>query len=128
MTDSVTIEYVEEDGKRYAVRNGERFEVCDLDQESPPKAKRKAFKPEFATLPLHWIRALKGASGATYELAIAIRLEAFRCEWGGGEIVLSAEMAGMPHTNRHRAAKELEGLGLIKLSREGNHAPRVILK
>ena len=58
---------------------------------------------------------------------MAIQLEAFQRDRMGGEIVLSAEMTGMSHTNRHRAAKELEQLGLIKLSREGNLALRVII-
>ena len=124
-TNLVTIKYIEEDERRYAVRNGYRFEIGNLELDRQPETKRKAFEPEFAKLPFHWTQALKGANGATYELAIAIQLEVFQCERMGGEIVLSTEMTGISHSNRYRAALELEQLGLIKLSRKGNQALRV---
>ena len=87
------------------------------------------FEPEFAKLPLHWVKALRQAKNInTCPLAHAIQLEVFQRERMGGEIVLSAEMTGIAsRSNRYRAAMELEQLGLIRLSREGNHALRVIL-
>jgi hypothetical protein len=129
VTDSVTIEYVEENGKRYAIRNGKRFEVESEPTLDLPKAKRKEFELEFAKLPLHWVKALRQVKNInTYPLAVAIQLEVFQRARMGGEIVLSAEMTGIAsRANRYRAAMELEQLGLIKLFREGNHALRVIV-
>jgi hypothetical protein len=80
-------------------------------------------------LPLHWVKAVRQAKNInTYHLAVAIQLEAFQRERVGGEIVLSTEMTGMAsRANRHRAAMELEKLGLIELLREGNQASKVII-
>ena len=60
-TNPVTIEYVEEDGRRYAIRNGHRFEVGSLSTDDVLSTKRKVFEPEFAKLPFHWIQALRQA-------------------------------------------------------------------
>jgi hypothetical protein len=123
------IKHVEENGKRYAIRDGKRFEIGTLDQGPPPKTKRKAFKLEFVAVPMPWVEALEQAKNInTYRLAHRIQLEKFQRERIGGEIVLSAKMTGIrSHTNRYRAAKELEKLGLIKLYRDRNNTLRVIL-
>jgi hypothetical protein len=127
-TKPVTIEYVEENGRHYAVRNGRRIEIESLSTEDLPKPKREAFEPKFAKLHFHWAEALEQAKNInTYRLAHRILFEEFRCERIGGEIILSSEMTRMSHTNRYRAAMELEELGLIKLLREGKHALRVII-
>jgi hypothetical protein len=112
VTNSVRIEFVEEGGKRYCIRNGKRLEVQTLGQDSlPPKRDRKAFKPKFVLVPLHWVSTLEQAKNIhTYRLAHRILAEAFRQSRSDGEIVLSAEMTGMAATSRHRAAKELERL------------------
>jgi hypothetical protein len=75
-----------------------------------------------------WVEALeREPNGYTYQLAIRIQLEVFQRKRMGGEIVLSAEMAGMSRLARYRAAKELERRGLIKLHRKGNHALRITI-
>ena len=126
--DPPKIERVVEDGQTYAVRNGSRFKIETLHPDSAPsKAKRKEFKLVFVRIPRRWAEALQGASGGAYDLALAVLAEEFQRERIGGEIALSTQTTGMPPTTRHRAAKELEQLGLIKLSREGKHTLRVIL-
>ena len=113
-----------------SLRHSERqaFTVETLNPDStPPKTKREEFELEFVRVPQRWIETLRGSSGGVYELALAILAEDFQRKRLGGEIVLSAKMTGMARTTRHRAAKELEQLGLIKLSREGKHALKVII-
>jgi hypothetical protein len=124
------IEYVEENGRRYCIRNGRRFEVVSAPELVVPKAKRKDFKAQFVQIPMRWIEALDQAksSGVTCRLAHTILVEAFQREVIGGEIVLSAHMTGISSgTIRRRAAKELERLGLIQLKRHGKQALRVII-
>jgi hypothetical protein len=91
--------------------------------------KRKPFKAEFVMLPVRWIEALRRAksTAAAYELAHTLLVEAFKREYIGGEIVLSASVTDMPQTTRVRAAKELAKLGLIKLHQQGGQARRVSL-
>jgi hypothetical protein len=121
------IEYVVEDGRRYAIRNSKRFEVVSEPELVLPKARRKEFKAKFVQVPTCWIEALKQAKNiSTYRLALVILAESFQRERIGGEIVLSLEMTGMSGTVRRRAAKELERLGLIQLKRNGKQALRVI--
>ena len=123
--------YVEEGGKRYVIRDGRRIEIGTLGQpdSGSSKTKREEFKLEFAMIPMPWVEALEQAKNInTYRLAHRIQLEKFQRERIGGDIILSAKMTGIQsHTNRYRAAKELEELGLIKLYRDGNNALRVIL-
>jgi hypothetical protein len=122
------IEHVVENGRRYAIRNGRRFEIVSEPNLVLPKAKRQEFKPKFVQVPVRWIEALRQSKNAgAYQLALAILLEAFQRELIGGEIVLSSEMTAMSGTVRRRAAKELERLGLIQLERRGKQALRVIL-
>jgi hypothetical protein len=92
------------------------------------KKKRKAFEADWVKFPRQWADALRQAksTAATYELAILILFEAFRCKHIGGEIILSAEMTGMPRSTRRKAIGKLAKLGLIKLHRQsGNQAYRV---
>jgi hypothetical protein len=122
-----TIEHVVENGRHYAVRNGRRFEVA-FEPDDAAKVKRKEFKPKFVQVPMRWVEALERVKNMnTYRLALRILVEAFQRDRIGGEIALSSEMAGMPSATRHRAAKELEQLGLIQLERRGKHALRVTL-
>jgi hypothetical protein len=122
------IEHVDENGRRYAIRNGRRFEIVSEPDLVLPKVKRKEFKPKFVQVPARWVEALRQSKNAgAYQLALAILLEAFQRELIGGEIVLSSEMTAMSGTIRRRAAKELERLGLIQLERRGKQALRVIL-
>jgi hypothetical protein len=120
--------YVTKNGKRYVNRQGKLIEiVTDELSVSSKKTPRKAFKTEWAKFPRRWADALRQAkSKATYQLAILILFEAFKCKHTGKEITLSSEMTGMPKNTRIRVAKELVGLGLIKLHRQsGNQAYRV---
>jgi hypothetical protein len=122
------IEHVVENGRRYAIRNGRRFEIASELDLVLPKVKRKDFQPKFVQVPVRWVEALRQSKNAgAYQLALVILLEAFQRERIGGEIVLSSEMTGMSGTIRRRAAQELERLGLIQLERRGKQALRVIL-
>jgi len=93
---------------------------------------RPGFQLSYVTVPLTWCdRLWKARSPNTVNLALAILIEAFRVSQtprGKGEIVLSARMTGLSSSNRHRAIQELEKLGLIRLRKQGRHAPRVELK
>jgi hypothetical protein len=76
---------------------------------------------------LRWAKALQQSRSAnTYRLAHTILFEAFKREQVGGEIVLSTEVTGMPSSTRVRAAEELVELGLIKVSRQGKQAFKVV--
>jgi hypothetical protein len=87
---------------------------------------RRSFRVEWVRFPARWIKALRQTkSASTYELALTILIEAFRCEQGGGEIILSAEKTEMAKNTRVRAIRELVRLRLIKVGKEGNHATRV---
>ena len=90
---------------------------------------RKAFEVEWVKLPRMWVEALRRSTRvATYQLAHVILLEAFKREHTGGEIVLSADLTGMPRSTRRRAMRELVKLGLIKAHRQsGKQAYRVSL-
>jgi hypothetical protein len=121
-----------ENGRHYVIRQGQRIEVVPVELELPTpkqKAQRKAFKPEWVKLPLHWIEVLRQCkSVATVQLAHIILVEAFKRHRGGGEIVLSSITTQMPRNTRRRAAKELVKLGLIKLHQSrDDQAYRVIL-
>lgn len=110
----------------YSDAGAKWVEVGTVPEAKPPKkAKRKSFQVEWIQFPLAWRDALRRAksAGTTYDLAFTILVEAFKCEWVGGEIVLSAETTKMTRCVRRRAAKELVELGLIW--KGGNSAFRV---
>ncbi len=124
------LEYVEEGGKCYYIRNGRRIEVVSSPELVVPKTKRKDFKLKHVQVPMPWVEALDQAksSGVVCRLAHRILAEAFQRERMGGEIVLSAHTTGISSgTIRRRAARELEQLGLIQLKRHGKQALRVII-
>jgi hypothetical protein len=110
--------------KDYVMRNGRRIEVEDIT----PASKRKTFQVEFTQVPAYWAKALRGTSGGTYQLALAILDAAFvkKHKHRGGDIVLSKEVTGLSHTCRHRATQTLLSLGLIEVEPSiGKRAARV---
>lgn len=110
--------------KDYVTRNGERIEVEDVT----PPPKRRAFQVEFIQVPAYWTKALRGAVGSTYQLALALLEADFvkKHKHRRGDIVLSLETTGMSSASRHRATQLLLELGLIEVeSSGGNRAARV---
>ena len=110
--------------KDYVMRDGRRIEVEDVT----PTPKRKTFQVEFTQVPAYWTKALRGASGGAYQLALAILDAAFvkKHKHRGGDIVLSKEVTGLSHTCRHRATQTLLDLGLIEVEPSvGKRAARV---
>ncbi len=93
----------------------------------PPKKARKPFKSEFIRVPSFWRAALRGAPGATYELALAVLDEKHTRDHKGGDIVLSAEITGMNAPTRRRATRDVVRRGLIGVDQvgRGHAAPRV---
>jgi hypothetical protein len=88
--------------------------------------KRKPFKARFVQRPMHWVEALRRSksSARAHVLADIILAEDLKREYVGGEVVLSSTVTGMSRSSRRRAARELEALGLIKVTRDGNQALR----
>jgi len=113
---------------RYVVRHGKRIAIETLKTNVVHiKQRRKPFRVEWVKLPQRWIEALQQSkSVSTYRLAHIILFEAFKREHLGGEIILSAEVTGMPSATRVRATKELIKLELIRVRRNGRQAVRVI--
>jgi hypothetical protein len=97
------------------------------DMAMPPPKVGRNFETRYVILDRRWRNALRGCAGSTYELAITILFEEYRCRYTGDEIVLSSAVTGMPHGTRTRAANELAQLGLIRVTRSGNHALRVTI-
>ena len=115
----------------YINRHGRQIEVETVISGpiSATSKKRKPFEPEWVKVPVPWIKALKQSkSASTYQLALAILVEAFRCKYfGHHEIVLSSAVTGMPRCTKVRAARKLAELGLIKIKQDGKEALRVSL-
>jgi hypothetical protein len=110
--------------KDYVMRDGRRIEVEDVTR----TRKRKTFQVEFTQVPAYWAKALRGANGRTYQLALAILEADFvkKHKHRGGDIVLSKEVTGLSHTCRHRATQTLLDLGLIEVEPSvGKRAARV---
>jgi hypothetical protein len=124
-----------EDGQEYVIRDGRRIRIETNYGGIPPRPPRtqkasSPFKAEWVKFPQAWREALRQANsnGATYDLALTVLFEAYKCERFDGYVTLSAQTTGMPKNTRRRAAKELVKLGLIKLHRtSGNQAYRVSL-
>jgi hypothetical protein len=90
----------------------------------------KPFETKWAKLPRSWKEALRGCSGAAYELAHAILFEDFKQRHRiKGEIALSAQVTGIQSsTTRHRATQELVKIGIIRVCKGSDKAaPRVEL-
>ena len=103
------------------------MEMPKLLRKQKRKRGPRRFETRWVKLPSRWVKALRRSkSVSTYQLALTILFEAFKREQVGGEIVLSAEVTGMPGTTRMRATRELVRLGLIEVSRHGRQAVRVI--
>jgi hypothetical protein len=91
--------------------------------------KRTTFRVKWARIPAAWRSRLRQTQSAhAVNLAITILFEAYRAERCGNEIVLSTHTTGLQGTNRIRAIKELEKLGLIRVQRKGQQASRIELR
>ena len=108
---------IEEDGKRYLIREGQRVEVFETPQPSQPKTRRQEFEVEFVQFPARWAKALRSvqANGSTWGLAYALLAEAFKREHLGGDVILSTFVTGMPRNTKRKAARELQKLNLIHI-------------
>jgi hypothetical protein len=119
------------DLSRFKSRKQDRRSVEEIlattDTPRPPKKERKPFKSEFIRVPSFWRTALRGAPGATYELALAVLDEKHTRDHKGGDIVLSAEVTGMNAPTRRRATLDVVRRGLIGVDQvgRGHAAPRV---
>jgi hypothetical protein len=115
-------------GIDYVVRNGRVIAVLRKPSTTPLKQhNRRRFKPEFVMVPDRWITELRRSnSSRAYDLALLILKEALRCEYTGGEIILSqTTVLHMSRQVKLKAARELERLRLIDLHRDGKKALRV---
>jgi len=94
---------------------------------SEPKRKqeRKSFETKWVRLTRKWREVLRGASGATWDLAVYVLFEEHRRQHIGGEVILSTAATGLPHNTRKRATKTLVDSGLIEIEQVGRRAPRV---
>jgi hypothetical protein len=103
-----------------------------LHQKRAPKKRKwkSKFKPGFVKLPIPWIERLEAADGVTvgtFKLAHRILIEKFKFDqMVVTEIVLSQQVTGLPRRVRARAIYILVKLGLIKVKRRAQAAPRVI--
>ena len=91
------------------------------------KRKKSGFKVQWVKFPLRWIRILRevAATGSTYDLAILV--ESFKLEqMAVKEVILSAEVTGLPRMSRMRAINNLVRLNLIKIRRGKGKAVRVV--
>lgn len=80
---------------------------------------------KFIMLPQIWKEELKGASGATYALALEILAEMWWTK--DSTVVVSnalAERAGLSRRAKIRALKELAQRGLVRIKQQGSQAPR----
>jgi hypothetical protein len=112
--------------KEYVPSIGCTIKVEELETLSR-KSKRKQFKLEWVKFPLSWFSRLQHSRRVeAYRLAFIILREVFKCQVGGGEIILSTEVTRMKRSTKLKAARELARLGLIKIIRDGNKALRVV--
>jgi hypothetical protein len=102
---------------RVIIRHGRRIAVEPLKTSVIPKKKRHpSFEYAWVKVPRHWVTGLaRTRRAATYRLALAILIEAFKRKYIGGKIVLSTKATGMSRTTRMRATAELVEFGLIEV-------------
>ncbi len=118
---------VEEDGKRYVIRNGQRIEIETLPEIPSTKPRRKVFKTEHVQVTWRWVEALEQVKTVSaYRLAMRLLAEAFKCEILGGEVILSSEVTRMPRNSKGRAARELQKLGLIQIEHRGDKQSPIV--
>ena len=115
---------------RYSPSLGRRIAVETLNHPAADAGRRgkpKPFKADFVKLSNYWIEQLERSSHvATYKLANRILRETFKQQQrGGGEVILSAYVTGLPRSTRRRATKEMVDLNLIRIEQDGNKAVRV---
>lgn len=99
--------------------------LAELHARAPVKRKRKSFVADFVQVPHRWKKALRGASGSAYELALTILEEQHRIEhslFPKRELKLSKAVTKMPSGTRDRARAELASRGLILVEWKGNQA------
>lgn len=109
----------------YVYRHGKKIAV-DTVSTTTPTDKHKRFEVQFVKLPYFWVRRLEQSQNpGTFKLAHRILLEQFKCQFSGGEIILSTNHTSLSRKVRSRAVKELVGLGLIEIEQHGNQAVRV---
>lgn len=110
---------------KYVHRHGKRIAVETINACTSGKG-RKPFSVQFVKLPTYWIEQLEQSNNpGAFKLAHRILKDEFKCQYVGGEIVLSSEATGLSRKVRSKAVKELVGLGLIKIKQNGNQAVRV---
>jgi hypothetical protein len=120
------MKFVVENGRHYAIRNGQRIEVI-FEPDLPEKPRRKPFKPKFVQVPVRWIAVLERSKTiGAYRLAHAILAEAFKRKHLGGAVILSSVTTGMPQTSRRRATRELQKLGLIQIERQSERKAPIV--
>jgi hypothetical protein len=112
--------------ERFVTRNGQRIAVKTLNP-TPRQKKRRAFKPQFAQVPIYWVEQLrKCGSAATYQLAICILLEHHKRQLYGDEIILSSKVTGLLRQTRSKATKQMVEARMIEIAQAGNEAVRVV--
>jgi hypothetical protein len=116
------------DAEKFLIK-GKELEALmkDLGQATKIRSRKPAFKVRWIKLPVRWVERLRGASSATYNLALTILIENFKLEqMAVKEIVLSTDVTGLSKHARRRAVNNLTKLGLIRIRRRGKKTIRVI--
>jgi hypothetical protein len=115
------------DLSRFRTKPGDKQPAEEvLPKAAQRRPRGKPFKSEFIKVPTHWREALRGAPGATHDLALAVLDEKHKRDHLGGDIVLSAEVSGLKKDARHDATRDLVGRGLIAVEvLSVKSAPRV---
>jgi hypothetical protein len=109
----------------YVCRHGKKIAVDTVSTTLPTK-KHRPFQLQFVKLPYFWIERLEQSRNpGTFKLAHRILIEQFKCQFSGGEIILSTDHTSLSRKVRSTAVKELVGLGLIQIEQHGNQAVRV---
>jgi hypothetical protein len=89
-------------------------------REQPEQRRRK----KFIMVPLWWADRLEGATGQTYQVALALLFEGWKAK--GTPIKVGNDKAGS-RQSKWRALAELERRGLVRVERRPNRVPLVHL-